>query len=70
MLSDKEFVDFSKEQIKEEIIKIISFLKDKYNQRELKLLQQQLALAESEGDREKVDQIMTKITQYNELLNN
>jgi len=61
LLGEKDFYDYDAGQVKAEIIKIIAELKKYSRQRRMHLLQQAVALAEREGDKERLDALMDEL---------
>lgn len=65
---DQAYVDFSKDELKEELINLINFIKKKYLNNQIRLLNSQLQLAEKQKDSAQVEEIIKKIQNYNEQL--
>ena len=70
LFADKEFLGFSNDQIKTEIINIIKTLQKNSLQNKIFQLQQELVQAEKNNQQHQIKELLPKITQLTEELNN
>ncbi|HDQ23163.1 MAG TPA: DNA primase [Candidatus Uhrbacteria bacterium] len=70
LLADRDFFDFTEEQIKKEIINIISFLKERFINQKIKQVQNLLKEAEKNKDQQQVEALTKDFLNLSQQLNN
>ncbi len=70
LLADKDFFNFTEEQIKKEIINLLSLLKKNYINQKLKQIQNLLRQAEKNNDQENIAELTKDFMSLTEQINN